>query len=412
MPGRIGIALRIVEDVAVAVQVLRVVGFLDVGIGRNEAADFLVVVSPAVVVKPALGIEFLAGEAVGGIAACRRSRCGTLGSGLAAPRIVFVELALGPAFCRDDVSPAEMVVVVEELCRRSAGGSLFGCERFNPDPDELGDRPVRCNFIALEREQRHAGRGVLLHSHAGVVVLHGCDPAAKDRDAGHPVVDVPGKGLGSSRRHVAVGVVGVVSPRGRVEGDGGRVHRVAVGERGTALVGEIANGVVGVSATALALVGAKGAGGSAEPAHIVVVKDAAGGKDTIGDGGEVARRIVTVGQVLPVIQSRAVNELGIVTIVTLEENLSCLSSLTRKLSKAWHGLRVWNGLRVDTIGEEKDILLHGNICAYLTCRLMGEPFSFSQGPVSLFLFRTFDTRFDWVSMKKQGLFPEQSRAKI
>ena len=78
MPGRIGIALRIVEDVAVAVQVLRVVGFLDVGIGRNEAADFLVVVSPAVVVKPALGIEFLAGEAVGRITGCRRSRFGTL----------------------------------------------------------------------------------------------------------------------------------------------------------------------------------------------------------------------------------------------------------------------------------------------------------------------------------------------
>ena len=28
--------------------------------------------------------------------------------------------------------------------------------------------------------------------------------------------------------------------------------------------------------------------------------------------------------------------------------------------------------RVDTIGEEKEILLRGNVCAYLTCRLMGD----------------------------------------
>jgi len=28
---------------------------------------------------------------------------------------------------------------------------------------------------------------------------------------------------------------------------------------------------------------------------------------------------------------------------------------------------------VETIGEEKEILLRGNICAYLTGRLMGDP---------------------------------------
>jgi hypothetical protein len=74
VPVRIDVALRIVEDVGVAIEILRIVGFLDIGVGRDKAANLLIIVPPAVVIEPALGIEFLAGKAVGRIEVARVSR--------------------------------------------------------------------------------------------------------------------------------------------------------------------------------------------------------------------------------------------------------------------------------------------------------------------------------------------------
>ena len=191
----------------------------------------------------------------------RRSRCGTLGSGIAAPRIVFVELAPGAATVRDDVDAAQVVVVIKELLR-----SFLGGEGFNADPDELGDRAVRRDLIALEREERHAGRGVLLYPHARVVVLHGGRATAQDGDAGHPVVGVPGEGLGAPCLHVAVLVVGVFFAGRQVLADRRRVQRVVVFEHCAAFVGESADGVVDVATVLQGLLFAEGAGGGGDPA--------------------------------------------------------------------------------------------------------------------------------------------------
>lgn len=74
----------------------------------------------------------------------------------------------------------------------------------------------------MERIETDARRRILLHPHAGIVVLH-VGRAAGCGDTRDPVVDIPNKRLVTSGQHVAVGIVGVVSTSQRIEGDGRRI---------------------------------------------------------------------------------------------------------------------------------------------------------------------------------------------
>src|SRR3990170_6878592 len=97
-------------------------------------------VTSAVVVDVAFRVEFLAGEAVGGIYASLRS-------GDFSPRIVFGELDPAGVAVRDDVDAAQMVVVVEALGRCP----FFRCDDLVADPDVFGNRGA-LDLIAGERE--------------------------------------------------------------------------------------------------------------------------------------------------------------------------------------------------------------------------------------------------------------------
>ena len=63
LAARVGVGERVVEGVEVAVEVLRVVGHLDVGVGRQEASQYRVVKTRVHVIQPEPRQPFVAGEA-------------------------------------------------------------------------------------------------------------------------------------------------------------------------------------------------------------------------------------------------------------------------------------------------------------------------------------------------------------
>ncbi len=79
------------------------------------------------------------------------------------------------------------------------------------------------------------------------------------------------------------------------------MDQVVVGIRDAALVENVADGVEGIIAGGLALVGAaEGAGGGDEPVQVVVGKSAARGKKAIDDVENISRIVIVIGKVLEV----------------------------------------------------------------------------------------------------------------
>ena len=240
--------LRVVDDITITIQILRIVGGLDERVGTDKSADLRVVVSAAVVVKSGLGVELLSGESCVWIDAAGSARDST-------PGVVLVQLDSGAGDIGDNVHAAQMIVVVEVFAHAFLRG-----DGFSADADEFCDHSVGIDLVACEWIERDAARRALFYPRAAVVVLHRRAAAAGDGDAANPVVDVPDESLRSSRQHVAVLVVGVVLVESRVVRHRRGVIRVPVGQHRAALVGEVADGVVRVGAACLGLIGTKGAG--------------------------------------------------------------------------------------------------------------------------------------------------------
>ena len=73
IPARVDVANRVVEHIAIAVKGLRVEDLGHKGIGADEPPQLRIIVPPAVVKKPALAIELLAGKANEPLSASLRS---------------------------------------------------------------------------------------------------------------------------------------------------------------------------------------------------------------------------------------------------------------------------------------------------------------------------------------------------
>src|SRR5437870_384901 len=120
VPARIDEVVGVVEDVAVAVERLRVGRRRNKGVGANEPGEACVVVPAAVIVEASLRIELFARKAVRRVGVALRARH-------LAPGVVFHELHACARLIGDDVDSADMVVVIEE----------DGASRFLRDPTEV-----------------------------------------------------------------------------------------------------------------------------------------------------------------------------------------------------------------------------------------------------------------------------------
>ena len=231
--ARIYVANRIVEYIAVAIVRLGIKYLRDKRIGTDEAAEIRVVVSAAVVEKPAFDVLLLPGEP-------QETLTSSLQAGHLAPGIVLDKLIDDSILPGDDVDPAQVIIVIKPLL---AGGLLYG-KSLDTDPDIFDDHTVGFDPVALKRKNRRAEIAVLLDSDAGVIVLGVDEPAAcKSAD---PIIIVPGKSLTIPGLHVAVGIIAVsLAVGGRCHGRG--VKRIGVIVRDVAFLENVADRVVDVT---------------------------------------------------------------------------------------------------------------------------------------------------------------------